>query len=190
MKIFFFFLLVSLFGCAKPESESLGSGMIYTPVEGTDFTGKYSLSGVECYSSGGALTAAASITSGTLSDVLDIYRNTVSELTSGSSCNAETKAKIVFNPSDPSYGYLNITNQTTTTNTANNCSITMSLSYLSGGVITPSSITVSFENNGNPGDVTNGVYLNNSDHSALAILSGLKVMGSSSDLCFMIYLKH
>lgn len=180
------FSLILLVGCGKGG----GGGASSTSVEGTDYSGTYEFSGVECYNS--SLTQLTSVylsAASSPTERLAISGNTASTTDTAAGCSTQEQSKVVFTRQGTEYGTFTVTSRSVTTSPGGSCTLNFSLTKNSGSDLTSTTFSATYSNNSNPAGLT-GEYLRNTSTGAIGLLSSLKVNGSPSDLCFLIYLKQ
>lgn len=176
---------VGLMACSGEDAP----GNSPAAVEGADYSGTYSLAGVECYNSAGtAQTAAADFTGSTSAETITVSGNSATIKDTSGSCVGTETAKLVFTASDPSYGTFALSNRSTSTSTGGTCSFGYTLNALSGGAITPSSFNNTFYQGAMPSPFS-ASYIRNSTTGTIGLFTVLQVSGSSTDLCFLVYLR-
>ena len=143
IKSLLLFLNLSLLSCGSGGASggSSGGGAAAT-VEGANYSGTYNLVGVECYTTSGARSVYATFTA-SASEKMIISGNSMINSVTDSNCVGSKNYKMVITPTTTSYGTYNLTNGTSSTTTAANCSFTESLTNVTGGSLNATSFTFS-----------------------------------------------
>ncbi|MDZ4081592.1 MAG: hypothetical protein U1E10_01530 [Bdellovibrionales bacterium] len=161
-------------------SSAAGSGVV--AVVGTDVTGTYRAIGVECYNNTlSTLTAVASIAAG-YTETLTINKNAYEVTINTTGCSSRENGRLVYNSTDYTAA---LTNRTTTTASQGTCSHAVNFSA-SLGSVSPNSFTAAVNHNGTEVDRTVSAFKSTST-GAIGIFSTIQVVGSPSDLCFLVY---
>lgn len=177
-----------LSGCGSDELIGAGTAAV---INGKDFSGSYTLSGVECYNSSG-ITALAGRNSGSASSQIVVSGNTRSSTSTGSTCTVRSSASIVFteqgSSSGVSYGQVTMGATTASITGGSSCTLTTSFTAVTGSPsITPSSVSSTYSN-GTAIPAVTADYLRDTDGTIL-LSSVIQVVGSPSDYCFFSYVK-
>ncbi|GEM_PF-3512578 len=170
-------LLLSLTGCNK----SSDSPSATAAVEGIDYSGTYSLKGVECYNSSlTTLTNSATWGAG-YSDVVTLTGNTLTEVATYGSCTVNYTGKVVVLDSLK----MNITGLKISSVTGGSCSQTKTLSNPS---ITPSASTNTYSTGQSLSDTIGAIYIYNSTSKVIGLLSTYS--DGSGGYCFITYTRQ
>jgi hypothetical protein len=181
--LFLALVLVPFFvACGGGGGGSSSGGSADVPVVGTDVTGSYRAVGVECYnSSATVLKAVATVDSG-YTETLTISKNSYEGYSNSTGCSSRETGRIVY---DSTAYTVSISNRKTTTASFSTCSHTMNLTA-SLGTISPTGITAAVNHNATEPDRTFSAFKNTSN-GAIGLVTFIQVVGSPSDICFMIY---
>lgn len=146
---------------------------------GNDYSGEYTLSGVECYDSTTYAVTEVATLSGYSSSV-SINKNSYSSSSASSGCSVKSTGTIVFN-SD----YTADINSRVDSATNNACTSVFAIS--SNNDITPKSAPTPITVGSSTAQNTN--WVRNNTTGSIGFLSVLKTT-NSSDLCFLVYTRN
>jgi hypothetical protein len=181
-------------GCGGGAGGGALPGGTGSTISGANLSALWRFARVECYTSGLSLTSMYTLAAGdSVSDWLVVGNNTTSTIVNTSSCRTEISRSYTFTPTGSlgsvSYGtFSGSSGSANITTGQGSCSYTFSLSKVSGGNITPTSLSISYTNgqflSAGTGEY---VYFPSLSPRALAIPSIIQVVGSPSDVCFLVY---
>lgn len=172
-----------LSACGSSGGGSSASGVTAaSAVQGTDHSGTYRLTAVQCYSSTGAPTTTA-VPSGANTQI-NIQGNSFTSSNLTSNCTLTGTGQIVF---DASTSTEKLSGYHVATSTGGSCSETISFASQMGGTISPTSLTVTYANGQAVPDSTGSYSVDSSGN--VYLFTTLQDSVSTSDLCFFKYTK-
>lgn len=154
-----------------------------------DLTGTWNLVGVECYSSNPtALTAAGTMAAAASPETLQINGNQMTSETTGASSCVVTESRTIqatLSSGSQSSGSGTVAIGSTTASTSNGAACSVNLSFdMSQGTLTTPTISGTMTA-GDYSPSMSGSFVINQSYWGFA--TSLKVSGSPSDICFLIY---
>lgn len=193
MRVLFSLLALVLLANCGGGTPSLPGGTGST-ILGENLSALWRFSRVECYTSGLSLTSMYTLAAGnSVSDWQVVGNSTTSTILNTSACRTEISRSYTFTQTGSlgsvTYGtYSSGSGSANITTGQGSCSYTFSLSKVAGGDITPTSLSLSYTNGQSLAAGTGEyVYFPSLSPRALAIPSIIQVVGSPSDVCFLVY---
>lgn len=173
------FLSTIAFSCSKGGGSSAPAAT--TPaVQGTDATGTYNLSNIQCYNASLTTLTHATTYVAPHSDQVIVTGNSFTETLVAGACTTTFTGNILINSSG-----MSVSNLTVGTATGGSC---IASSSLNGSTITPTSNSVAYTNGQSLGGFTNASYIFNTSTLQLGILS--IYTDGSGGYCFIVYQKQ
>ena len=182
------FLIVSCGGSSGGGSGSGGG------VQGRDFTGLWRVSGVLCFNSSGAVTSTYNLAGGASTFEWTINGNNTTETYFNGSCRTNLSQTYVFTQTqDAGSGVTAGTTQkgggtASITTGQGSCSYTYNITKSSGSDITPTTLSITYSN-GQTTSSGSSIYAHVSSSTPPALLTPtiLQVVGSPTDVCYLVF---
>lgn len=181
MKNIIWFTTLVLAACGSGNSGS--SGASKAAVQGTDLSGTYRPTQIQCMSSNVSSITSVATTAGVSATVAIQGNSFTASDFAASGCSFGENAQIVFNPSN---NQVTISNMKVVVYTQGSCQVNLSLNQVSGSQITPSIIPVTYSNGQTVPDKVASYFV---DSLGNIFLFSNYQDANPSDLCFLEYQK-
>jgi hypothetical protein len=189
--ILFLTLAFLISGCSGSGEGSSSTAEVRSPVivpiEGTDYSGTYKLTDMQCYDPATSVFSAFAVLSpSSQTSIVTIEGNSATEVDTSSGCVITLKQKVVFNDST---NQMTVSDILASTSTGSSCNQTYNIVMHSGPAISPNILSLTVNHNQS---LSGGTYdFVGSPSAGFWILnSNYSVTGKPNDLCFLKYTKQ